>query len=340
MTTRILLVKLAALGDAVMASAIVPAARARWRDAELTWVAGRAVAPLARLLDGVDRIIELDERRLLRGGMVTRFAELARAWRTIGGAYDVALVSHGDARYEALTWFCGAGDVRRAVMGAGRTRGRWHGDGYAWLVEGTAAWGPRAPGARYADLKPGALPAPPAVDGAGPLVVVAPGGARNVLRDDALRRWPLGHWSELVRALRAGGSRVVAVGGAEDAAEGAAAAAAGATDLTGRTTVASLLSLLAAAACVVTHDSGVMHLALLVRAPVVALFGPTRPEERIPGGARATVVSAAQRLACAPCYDGFGYAPCARNAYVADVDVEQVAAATRAWVQAPVAGAR
>jgi heptosyltransferase-2 len=330
MTTRILLVKVAALGDAVMASTILPAVHARWPGAELTWVAGRAVAPLARLFEGVHRVVEVNERKLLRGGVFARVGALARAWRDIGRGYDVALVAHSDARYGMLAWWCAARHVRRVSVGAGNARGRWHGDAYAWLAGDGDTWGPRASGARYGLLKRELLPPAPPVGGTGPLVVVAPGGARNVLRDDALRRWPLERWTALVRSLAGSGARVVAVGGPEDAAEGAACAAAGATDLTGRTTVETLLSLLSASACVVSHDSGVLHLALLVRAPVVALFGPTRAEGRIPPGARATVLSAAPGLACAPCYDGFAYAPCARNACLADVSVEEVASAVRA----------
>jgi heptosyltransferase-2 len=327
---RLLLVKIAALGDAVMASAIVPAVRARWPDAELTWVAGRSVAPLARLLDGVDRVVEVNDSRLLRGGTAARVMEMTKAWAAIGRGYDVAFVAHTDSRYEALTWFSRAGDVRRppaGSMGRGGSRGRWHGDSYAALASDTLEWGPRKNSAQYAGIRAELLPAAPALGGGGPVVVISPGGARNVLRDDALRRWPLDQWVALVRSLRDRGVRVVAVGGAEDAAEGAACAEAGAVDLTAQTNVASLLALLQASDCVVSHDSGVMHMALLVGVHVVALFGPTRPEERIPVGAAATVLSKSARFACAPCYDGFSYAKCARNSCVTDVSVIEAAQA-------------
>lgn len=348
MTPRLLIVKLAALGDAVMASTLVGALRDRWPGAHITWVAGRSVAPLARLFEGVDRVIEIDDRRLLRGGVLARGRELFTTWRAVGRGYDLAFVGHSDRRYAVLTALCGAREVRRVPLGKGSAGGAWHGAVYAALAGSPESPGtpgtPGSPGTpgtppRFATLRSlGAGPVPEVAQ-QGPLVVIAPGGARNVLRDDALRRWPLGHWVELVRQLTQAGCTVVAVGAAHDAAEGAACAAAGAGDFTGRTELRSLLSMIEGAACVVTHDSGVMHLALLVRSPVVALFGPTAPAERLAPGANVTVMSSAAGLPCAPCYDGTAYAPCTNNQCLNRVEAGRVARAVLDVVGASRGGA-
>ena len=320
MAQRILLVKLAALGDAVMASTLVGATRARWPGAELTWVAGRGIAPLIRRLAGVQRVVEVDETRLLRGNPFVRAREMIRAWREIGTGYSVALVAHADPRYEWLVRFTGAHDVRRAPLGRNGERGKWHGGIYAEMAR------PLAMPARLAELLPSSVALPVALTGVENVIVIAPGGARNVLRDDHLRRWPIERWVELTKMLIEQGLMVVAVGGQEDMAEVAACAAVGAHDLAGRTSLDQLLALFERAACVVTHDSGALHLAILVGAPTVALFGPTPPGEFVPAGADVAVLSSAAGLDCAPCYDGLGYAACKNNLCLGGVSVTMVAA--------------
>ena len=315
-----------------MASAVVPAVRDRWPHAHITWVAGRRIAQLVRRFDGVDAVIEVDEDALLVGGLRSRASELLRTWRRVGRGYDRAIIAHADWRYAALAWWSGATRVRRAPLGRRMAGSRWHGDTYALLAANQGEPGPTERTARYAGVCARRGSAAALMTGDGPLVVISPGGARNALRDDGLRRWPIEKWEQLTAHLVAQGLRVAAVGGATDHVETARCAAAGATDLAGATDVESLYELILSAQAVISHDSGVLHLALLAARPAVALFGPTPPSWFIPPGAQATVVSAAATLACAPCYDGFAYARCERNACVADVDVMQVAHAVHAYL--------
>ena len=50
-----LIVKLAAVGDVVMALPMVTALRAEDPDIRITWMCGRKAAPLVRLVEGVER---------------------------------------------------------------------------------------------------------------------------------------------------------------------------------------------------------------------------------------------------------------------------------------------
>lgn len=319
-TIRVLLIKVAALGDAVMASTIVAAVQSRWPGAELTWVAGAPVAELARTFRGVDHVIQVDDTALLRGNWRARAFALMSAWLTIGRGYDVAIVAHTDKRYTLLAALSGAGDVRRhTAEDGGAIVGRWHGATYAELV-GTS------PAPRLAAVDFSRVPVMTRGGDGRPMVVLAPGGARNALRDDPLRRWPLASWRLLTERLVAAGLSVVIVGGQGDHAEAAACQGAGGENFCGRTSVSELLALIHSADCVVSHDSSVLHLAILAGTHCVALFGPTRPGDRVPEGAAVTVLSAAHGLPCAPCYDGRDYAPCALNRCLQEVTVEQVLA--------------
>jgi ADP-heptose:LPS heptosyltransferase len=132
-------------------------------------------------------------------------------------------------------------------------------------------------------------PLPPGDDGAlrirrgdevisaGEFVVVHPGASVPA------RAWGPERNAELVDALVAAGRRVV-VSGAPGEAELTAMVAgpprAEVTDLGGRTTLAQLAEILAAARCVVVGNTGPAHLAAAVGTPVVSLFAPTVPAVR------------------------------------------------------------
>lgn len=108
------------------------------------------------------------------------------------------------------------------------------------------------------------------------VVVVHPGAAHPA------RQWRPERFASVARALRGEGLPVVVTGSdAERPLAAAVAQAAGLTGdavLAGRTTVPQLASLVAAAALVVSGDTGVAHLATAYRTPSVVLFGPTPPQ--------------------------------------------------------------
>lgn len=319
MSERILIVKIAALGDAIMASAMIPAIRQEWPTATIGWVAGRAIAPIVGLFEGVDETITINEADLLRGGRLKAIRAMGNAWRTIGRRWDRAIIAHTDRRYSLISKLSGARQTVRYAGALAPRRGQWHGSEYVRLVDALAGrvreTGPTdsLTGIRYTQFRRQSQPLPQAVVGDGPLIVIVPGGARNVLRDDKLRRWPLDSWVDATTELVGRGYRVVAIGGDSDREECARVAAVGAVNLCGQTSLTELAALLEHADVVVTHDSGPLHLSLALERPVVALFGPTPPAEFLPVNSNTIVLTRAHELSCAPCYDGKNFADCALN---------------------------
>lgn len=119
------------------------------------------------------------------------------------------------------------------------------------------------------------------------------------------KRWPVEHFQELVRGLRARRDdvRFTILGGSGDAdlARGIVNAAPEAClDLTGRTSLPEMVEVIRLSHAVVTNDTGPMHVAAALRKPVVGLFGPTNPARTGPYG---QVAHALQRrdLPCVPC---------------------------------------
>jgi ADP-heptose:LPS heptosyltransferase len=106
-------------------------------------------------------------------------------------------------------------------------------------------------------------------------VVIHPGAASPA------RRWPAERFAAVARALRGRGDRVLVTGSSSERPLASRVArlaglpdddvVAGATDLMG------LARLVGGAREVVSGDTGVAHLAAALRAPSVALFGPTDP---------------------------------------------------------------
>ena len=70
-------------------------------------------------------------------------------------------------------------------------------------------------------------------------------------------------------------------------------------NLAGKTTLSQLISILSRAKCVLTNDSGTMHLAAALNKMGVAIFGSTDPVATGPLGGQWIVLR--QELYCSPC---------------------------------------
>lgn len=322
---RYLIVKLSALGDVAMASSLPGAIRARDPDAHVTWLCGSAAADLVRLFAGVDEVLVVDELSLLGGSGLGRAAALLSVWRRLAGRrFDEVLVAHGDWRFRALVLPVRASRVRTLSHGPSRRMlpvpGRYHGDEYVRLLE-DGSRGPITGHWPLADVRP-ALPSRSSPHGG---VVLVPGGARNVLRESALKRWPIESYRDLAARLRGAGVNVTLVGDAADAWVKPHFAGIDVNDQIGAHGVVGTLGVMSAAELVISHDTGPMHLARLVRVPLLALFGPTSPSQFVTEDAMTSVIWGGASLACRPCYDGREFAACTDNLCMKDITVAAVA---------------
>lgn len=333
----VLIVKLAAIGDVVMALPMVTALRDMAPACRITWLAGQTSAPLLSHVAAIDEVVAVDDRAILAGSTARKAAAVATAWRALAGrSFDLVLVAHSDARYQRLAQTVRSSERRwlgQRSPRPGLLPGRNHTAEYVRLVTGD-------------DTRRSALPAPPPVDpplpdalerelaafnpAAAPLLILAPGGARNPGRTDNLRRWPVDRYAELAQRMRAQGHAIAIVGDAGDAWVRTVFATIPVLDLIGRTDLPALVALFRRCALAVTHDSGPLHLARLAGAPTVGLFGPTLPHAFVPPGSTTRVLWPGAALPCAPCYDGREFAACDNNACMQAISVDAVAAAIAA----------
>jgi len=325
----VLVIKLGAIGDVVMAAPMATALKRAHPGASVTWLCGHTVAPLLQLLPDIDEIVELDEKSLLTGKTAQRARVMASAVATLRRRrFDLVLNGHPDPRYRVLETLVRGGTVRRFVRSPRKRPlpipGRYHGDEYIRLATGVD--GPDMDQVLPAPIRP---PLPerlsPTGERRGSRFGLAPGGARNVRADDAVRRWPLQRYVELAERLVAAGHEIVLVGSRGDLwVREAFAGVDRCTDRVGETSLPELLAVLGTCDAVVTHDSGPMHLARIAGTPLVAMFGPTLPQEKVPAGAAGRILSGGEDLPCRPCYDGRRFADCPAVPCMASIGVGDV----------------
>jgi heptosyltransferase-2 len=133
-----------------------------------------------------------------------------------------------------------------------------------------------------------------------PLVALMPGAEYG-----PAKRWPTARFGVVAARLASMDVDVVVLGSAKERALGeeivAAASSARVRNLCGRTSLADVVDLLAAANVAVSNDSGLLHVAAAAGTHVVAVYGSSSPEFTPPLTAAADVLYL--KLGCSPCFE-------------------------------------
>ena len=130
-----------------------------------------------------------------------------------------------------------------------------------------------------------------------PVLAICPGAAFG-----PAKRWPSAHFAQVARQQLLRGWQVWLIGSQEDARITAEIFGTGSPhlyDLAGRTQLEDVVDLLSVASCVISNDSGLMHVAAAVDTPTIALYGSTSPKVNPPLSSRATILW--RELSCSPC---------------------------------------
>jgi heptosyltransferase-2 len=117
------------------------------------------------------------------------------------------------------------------------------------------------------------------------------------------KRWPAKHFATLAQLVASTDHPAWLIGSAKDHAVGAeieTLAAGCAINLCGRSSLEQAIDLIASARCVVSNDSGLMHVAAALGKPLVALYGSSSPAYTPPLSPRAKILTL--NLDCSPCF--------------------------------------
>jgi len=266
-------------------------------------------APVYARMRGIRRIFD----SMLRHGEIAlgRRRELART--LAGESYSRAIILPNSWKSALAPWLAGiplrtgyTGEARFGIINDRRALDR---DAMPRLVDRYAALAlpdTTAPAASAPVLIADAANRDAAVETLGLAVdrgiaILCPGAEFG-----PAKRWPAEHFAQLARRFLADGLDVWMLGSPND--EPAAAAVLDAVgderdsirDLSGRTDLGTAIDLLSLASVVVSNDSGLMHAAAAVRAPLVALFGSSSPGYTPPISDTARI--ARIDIECSPCF--------------------------------------
>jgi lipopolysaccharide heptosyltransferase II len=312
---RVLVIKLWAIGEYLMATPAFAALRELYPHAEVTLLTGTAAAPLAAAAPTFDRVWTVPEELFVK----RRVRELRRLRERLAAENaDLAVVFHLAWEFSAFAAWAGVpnrvgfdrdGDGFAHTVKVPRIGGRHQVEEYFDLARACGAAGEPGPLAVVpgdeAEAEAEHLLSGPPFAMSAP-VLVAPGGGVNPKTRMEAKRWPAERYVELVNILKADYD-VALVGGPSDAALNAGVAAAtGAIDLTGKTSLPALYLLFKKAKAFIGNDSAPMHLAAAAGTPTVAFFGPTDPKVNGPWRTPALVLT--HETDCRPCYED-GYFP-------------------------------
>ena len=297
---RICFVKTAAIGDTVISSAVVYAARERYPNAHIAYVAGRQNIDAAKLMTCVDEFIEISHKKPLKSFLTVRKLEY----------FDVVIDLGAWPRFDALlTYFIKSG-CRIGFQRKGFKRHFLYNE----VVEHR---GDIHEVENYKNL----------VDVIGAKLLCCPKLDVGFSRGDKLikrrivmhsfvsglnpnfKKWPHENWVKFAQMLAEQGFEVVFTSDATDTENAEKLAKDTGHDRVYSASFEKLqdtAELLLTSAAAVSVNTGIMHLAAALECPVVGLSGPTSVIRW--GALGDNSVNIQSDKPCAPCLDlGFEY---------------------------------
>jgi ADP-heptose:LPS heptosyltransferase len=283
---KVLVIKLGALGDFVLALAAMKKIREAHPRAKITLLTTPPFEALARLSPYFNSV-ETDGRPGDFGELTAMLGRLRKA--RYDRVYDLQTNSRTNWYFQALRPFPPQWSgiaTGCALPQRGKARYHMHTlERQADQLKQAGIW-PDAP------TEPGGAPAPDLswilrrtkearpVAGAAtprPYVLLVPGGSAH--RPE--KRWPVESYAQLAALLKARGLDIIIIGGPQESAMARQIqkAVGQARDLTGRTDFAQLAVLGAKAALTVGNDTGPTHLLAAAGAPTIALFSDASDPE-------------------------------------------------------------
>lgn len=284
------------LGDAVLATVVLPAIRRRHPQAQLDVLAPPGITEVFLHSPQVHRVIavtpsdEVDAYR--RGGYdraILAPESFGAAWRAFRGGVPKRMGFATSHRGPLLS---------RSLPGASASRARHQVENYRELASLDGE--PQAADVPHVLLEDRWREEAAALwpDDSRLRVALQPGAAYG-----PAKRWFPDRFAKIAHLLSERGIGIALVGGPNDRDVVAAvkeSCPSPLVDLSGRTGVGVLAAILARAKLLLTNDTGPMHLAAACGTPTVALFGSTNPVWTRPCGDEHRVVR--EVVPCSPCY--------------------------------------
>jgi heptosyltransferase-2 len=264
----------------------------KYPNSHITWLCGDDLIDLVKNFPEVDRIITVP-RAFVSGTVVHKIIFSLLVWIRAFSRFDLCILAQQGRRYRYLPVFISAKKFRYLSGRNGMIPGRYRGADYARLADGSDRETDKPPVFPKINFGPSAYPRS---------VLLFPGGAYYFAPFDGLRRWSIEKYRTIAVQLLTKGYPVTLIGSASDRWTEKYFEGLDVVSAIGKTTINSLMALIANSYALISHDSGPMHLAVLSGTPLVAVFGPTWHRDFLPG--KGNFIALSSDLQCSPCYDG------------------------------------
>ena len=303
---NLLIIKLRYIGDVLLATPTLRAIKEAWPDVRVTIMVNRGTEDVLSGNPDIDEILVLD-----KGSMAAQWRLMVDLRRR---RFDTVIdLTDGD-RAAFLSWMSGA-----SVRVGFNDEQRWRGACYSVVV-------PPQPGMRHRIERDLVALKPLGIHPSETLPRLWLTGEDEAAADQLLNRlgikrdppfiilqpgarywfkaWPAERFAELADRLASEYTCQVLIVGSRDEEALAQriheAATSRPISIAGLTTLKQFASIVKRAALFVGNDSGAMHIAAAVGTPMVALFGPSSPDEWGPRGGRVKVLY--KGLDCRACF--------------------------------------
>ncbi|MEJ6473664.1 glycosyltransferase family 9 protein [Pseudoalteromonas piscicida] len=309
---NILIVRLSAIGDIVMASGLISALKTCYPEAKLSWLAEPAGASLLQQNPLLDEVIlwprsEWQKTRKAQG--LIALLKQVRSFKQMLASreFDLVLDAQGLLKSGVLAWLCGA----KYKVGINSREGSqwlmnkvvsvpWSADISSEYRAAARFFGAPETAFQYSLIAANETQQRVALllsehTKNQPYVVFCPFTTR------AQKHWLDEYWSELYKQVKQSlCDTIIMLGGPSDIAhsERLARQMPEVINLTGKTQLLECSEIIRGAKGVIGVDTGLTHMAMAHQTPVIALFGSTLPYENT-FSSTAKVLS--DKLACSPC---------------------------------------
>lgn len=336
---NILIIKLSAIGDVLMATPSFQAIRKKYPDARIHLLIGEWSKSVVEKNPNLNEIISVDENIFWQRKLFALFKIFLKLRLR---KYNIVYIMHWSKFFGTFTWLLGVPErvgfdrkgegilLTRKVLFQEGVKGLHMINRYLQLVGDNYINQNHSMDIYLADdeieLARGRL----SLLGILPktAIGIAPGGAENPKMSMPMRRWPVECYADLISMIQ---SRlklpVILFGGKSDISlEEEILSRVNKKEqvfnFIGKTTLRESAALMHFCSILITNDSGLLHLAVSVDTPTISIFGPTTPYDKAPISDKHKYLY--KGYPCSPCYSYGKFPDCKERKCLADIKPAEV----------------